>query len=263
MMQFNFGINWQNFSEHALDPEKLTHAEQSLHTLIGQDLHNKTFLDIGSGSGIFSIAAARLGAQRVVGFDISKESVAAARKNTQRFAPDARVEFFQQSILDNAVFQLGAFDIVYSWGVLHHTGQMWKAIDNALALVADDGIGVIALYNKHWSSPIWEKIKYLYNISPKIVKRIFIYLSFCAFFVLKFLTTFKNPLRRDRGMNFYYDVIDWLGGYPYEYASRKEVIDYVTQKGFRCINCIPIEQRKGSKVLNTGCNEFVFQRTTA
>ncbi|MBI4231650.1 class I SAM-dependent methyltransferase, partial [Candidatus Peregrinibacteria bacterium] len=207
MTNFNFGKNWQDYSDNALNKKKFYEASRSLEDLIGKEnIVGKTILDIGSGSGLFSIAAKELGASKVVGVDISKESVEAAQSNAERFNVNG-VVFQQKSILDSRIEELGKFDIVYSWGVLHHTGDMKKAIENATSLVAQNGLFVIAIYNRHWSSPLWSKIKHFYNVSPRFIQKVMIYMFVAVIFCAKFAVTKKNPLKNQRGMNFYYDVI--------------------------------------------------------
>ena len=63
------------------------------------------------------------------------------------------------------------------------------------------------------------------------------------------------PKKKSRGMDFYYDVIDWIGGYPYEYASIEEVDEIMSALGFKKVKLIPAN-------VPTGCNEFVFRRNT-
>lgn len=238
-IRFNFGNNWRDYSNSALMESNLKEAVDSLDNLVGKDLiSNKTFLDIGCGSGLFSIAAIKLGAKKVLGFDLSKESVDVSKQNTK-----------SECTPDN----IGKFDIVYSWGVLHHTGDIVGAILNSMNLVEDKGLLVIAIYNRHWSSPIWKRIKYIYNISPLFLQKIMIFVFYFIIIVTKFLVTFKNPLKLKRGMKFYYNVIDWVGGYPYEYATQEEIIQFCKHKNFNLIKTV----KAG---VPTGCNEFVFQK---
>jgi 2-polyprenyl-6-hydroxyphenyl methylase/3-demethylubiquinone-9 3-methyltransferase len=143
------------------------------------------------------------------------------------------------------------FDIVHAWGVLHHTGEMWKAIDICTEFVAPDGLLILSIYNRHWSSFSWKCIKWCYNISPQFVKWLMVKSFYLIIYVAKFLVTGKNPLKKERGMNFYYDIIDWLGGYPYEYASIAEICNYLETNNFTSISV------KKAKV-PTGCNEFHF-----
>jgi len=253
---FNFGTNWQQFSENSLDNLKFEEAFNSLDKLIGhKKIKGGSFLDIGCGSGIFAIAASLAGARKVIGIDISKESITASNSNKRRFADQNTIDFFHKSIFDDDILHLGQFDIVYSWGVLHHTGDMWKSIDIASQLVSPDSLFVIAIYNKHWSCGAWKVIKRFYSSAPRFIQRLMIYVFFVIIATAKLVVTRRNPFKKQkRGMSFYYDVIDWVGGYPYEYAYKDEVINHVEKSGFKCIKFV-------KPVVPTGCNEFVFLRT--
>jgi 2-polyprenyl-3-methyl-5-hydroxy-6-metoxy-1,4-benzoquinol methylase len=255
-LAFNFGENWQQFSQSTLDNLKFKEAYNSLDQLIGHEkIKGSSFLDIGCGSGIFAIAASLAGARKVIGIDISKESIEVSISNKKRFANQNTIDFFHKSVFDDDILQLGQFDIVYSWGVLHHTGDMWRSIDIASQLVSPNLLFVIAIYNKHWSCKIWKAIKRLYNIAPAIIQKLMIWLFFIIIAIAKLIVTRKNPFKKQkRGMSFYYDVIDWVGGYPYEYADKNEVINCVERLGFKCIKFV-------KPVVPTGCNEFVFLKT--
>ena len=251
--QFDFGANWQSFSANQLGSEELDSAVNSLTELIGVDyIQNKSFLDIGCGSGIFALAAKKLGATKVLGIDLSQKSIAASESNAQRFNV-SDVRFVCGSILDPTIIFEQKYDLVYSWGVLHHTGKMWQAIERAIDLTAQKGLLVIAIYNRHWTSPIWRAIKYLYNILPQVGKIIMLYIFWPIVYLAKLLVTKKNPQKKSRGMNFYYDLIDWLGGYPYEYAGPEQIIEFVTANNFSLVKFLPAE-------VPTGCHQYVFQR---
>jgi len=164
---FSFGENWRVFLER-LDDERIKIAEASLVEFLKlQDLRGKDFLDIGCGSGLFSLAAHNLGAKRVVSFDLDPLCVDCCNQLRSRANSSDNWEVYQGSILDETFLaRLGTFDIVYSWGVLHHTGRMWDAIDNAAALVSPGGYYYIALSNKilasnaptSWSHPFWTTV---------------------------------------------------------------------------------------------------------
>jgi len=253
---FNFGDNWQKFSDNSLDNLKFEQASNSINQLIGYDkIKGSTFLDIGCGSGIFAIAASLAGAKKVVGIDISKQSILASTNNKKKLAEKNTIDFLHKSIFDDDIAKLGLFDIVYSWGVLHHTGKMWEAIDAASRLVDDNSLFVIAIYNKHWSSRTWNLIKKFYNAAPTLIQKLMIWIFYAVIAIAKLIVTRKNPFKKKkRGMNFYYDVIDWVGGYPYEYAEKDEIVQHMEKLGFKCIKFVPAQ-------VPTGCNEFVLLKT--
>jgi len=252
-VKFNFGKNWLQYSQRALDEQKFVRAKDSLVNLLGKDyLKGKSFLDIGCGSGIFSLSAKQLGAEQVLGFDVSEESITAAKLNAKKFSAEG-VVFSQDSLLNKNILSLGKFDIAYSWGVLHHTGKMWESIDIASKLVAEGGLLVIAIYNKHWTSPLWKKIKLCYNLSPDFIQKMLVGAFYGVILLAKMVVTRKNPFKLKRGMTFYHNVIDWLGGYPYEYATIEEVVSFLQKQDFT-----PLKTIKAP--VPTGCNEFVFKK---
>ena len=262
-MQFDFGKNWKEFSEKALTPEKIQQARcdfQSLTT--GINIKDATFLDIGFGQGLTLLIAREMGA-KTVGCEINPLSSEVLEYNKKKFLQlkDWSISVVIGSILDSKIIDAlkkidflkgNLYDIVHSWGVLHHTGSMWEAIKITCGLVRPGGYLIISIYNRHWTSKIWLLIKWLYNKSPEMIKKLFVYSFFPIIYLAKFLVTGKKPTKSKRGMDFYFDIIDWLGGYPYEYATKDEVITYVESLGFRCLHCIPSH-------VPTGCNEFIFQ----
>ena len=82
---------------------------------------------------------------------------------------------------------------------------------------------MIAIYNRHWSSPVWKLVKWLYNKAGDFGQRVLIWIFMPIIFVAKWLVTLKIPFGMKRGMDFMHNVIDWVGGYPYEYASVDEM----------------------------------------
>ncbi len=170
--RFSFGDNWKEFLL-SINDERIKEAERDLKEMLGlESLDGLGFLDIGSGSGLHSLAANRLGA-RVFSFDYDPSSVWCTqflRDNHHSCDKEWSVE--RGSILDeNYVAKLGQFDIVYSWGVLHHTGNMWEAIEFVTRLVKPGGYIFIALYNDQGlMSNIWRFIKKSYNKLPRIVR---------------------------------------------------------------------------------------------
>ena len=243
--RFTFGNNWSGFLRQ-LNDERIAEARQSLRLMLGvKDLVGRSFLDIGSGSGLFSLAARQLGA-RVHSFDFDPDSVKCSQLMRQRFRPndtDWTVE--SGSVLDrNYLNHLGQFDVVYAWGVLHHTGQMWTAIENAISRVRPDGLLFLMIY-RDWGvkSQIWLRVKRFY--CSGFMGRWTVLATFIPYYVirgvLEDLVSLRNPLtryreyQRNRGMSKFYDWIDWLGGYPYEFATTAEVQAFCEQRGFLMI----------------------------
>ncbi len=261
--RFEFGANWQAFL-NCLNEERIAKAEESLIDNLGlATLNGLRFLDIGSGSGLFSLVARRLGAV-VYSFDYDKNSVECTKYLRQKFfSDDSKWIIEQGSVLDQKYMaSLGKFDIVYSWGVLHHTGEMWKAIDYACQSVKVNGHFYIAIYNDEaGASRRWKKVKRLYNNSGKLIRSVLIsytFLKVWSITMVKDLIHHKNLLKSwssynvHRGMSPWYDIIDWVGGYPFEVAKPDEIFNFLKDRGFR------LEKLK--TCIGPGCNEYVFKK---
>jgi 2-polyprenyl-6-hydroxyphenyl methylase/3-demethylubiquinone-9 3-methyltransferase len=264
--RFEFGSNWARFLE-VLNDERIVAAERALQDMLQMPrLDGLRFLDIGSGSGLSSLAARRLGAT-VHSFDYDPQSVACTSELRRRYFPsDPEWLVERASVLDaDKMRGLGRYDVVYSWGVLHHTGRMWDALANAALPVAPRGKLFIAIYNDTGSqSRRWHTIKRIYNALPRPARVPFA-VAVTLPGELKALagaTLRQRPAeylrlwtdyRSRRGMNRWHDILDWVGGYPYEFATPDEIFDFYRSRGFALT-------RMKCGGVGLGCNEFVFER---
>ena len=265
--RFEFGKNWSRFLT-VLDEERIRRAETSLQEMLRvEDLRGKRFLDIGSGSGLFSLAARRLGAA-VHSFDYDPQSVACAKELRRRYFPnDSSWTIEEGSALDQRYLEsLGQFDVVYSWGVLHHTGQMWQALEAVHPRVSAGGTLFIAIYNDMGAQSIrWRQIKKIYCSLPSALRPPFAFLVNLprdSKHVVKSLIKLRpqeyvymwTRYSERRGMSRWHDIVDWVGGYPYEYAKPQEIIEFFERRGFVLDN---LKRTNG-----IGCNEFVLRKLT-
>jgi 2-polyprenyl-3-methyl-5-hydroxy-6-metoxy-1,4-benzoquinol methylase len=262
--RFAFGKNWANFLKH-LNEDRIKEAEKSLQEKLAcERLDGKTFLDIGSGSGLFSLAAHRLGA-KVMSFDYDQDSVNCTQYLCEHYgSKDADWSVEQGSVLDQEFLKrFGQVDVLYSWGVLHHTGNMMKAFENVSSLVKDGGQLFISIYNDQGgASKRWTWIKRKYNHSGRLVRfGIEVYTFFRCWTISMFKDFLKsgNPFKSlmsygkdNRGMKLWCDLIDWVGGYPFEVAKPEVVFDFFVAHGFQL--------KKLKTCRSFSCNEFVFVR---
>jgi SAM-dependent methyltransferase len=243
--KFGFGKNWDEFVRRAFSEERVRIArEHILRFLELPDLKGKYFLDVGCGSGLSSRAALDAGAERIVSFDCDPDSVRTTERVRQMSGNPPNWTVLQGSVLDEPfVASLEPADIVYSWGVLHHTGRMWKAIENAAGLMRAGGLFYIALYTTTPKSDYWIRIKKKYNGSSAFRKRLMEARHILRHTIFPQLIHGRNPRRliknykSARGMSYFTDVKDWLGGWPYEDAKIEEVLRFCRERlGLELIN---------------------------
>jgi SAM-dependent methyltransferase len=262
--RFAFGANWKSFLQ-VVDETRVDAARRSLTGALGE-VSGRSFLDIGCGSGLFSLAAHQLGA-RVRSFDFDADSVGATAELRRRRAPDSGWVVEHGSVLDAQYLAgLGQFDVVYSWGVLHHTGDLWRAVEAAAGLVAPGGLLFVSVYNdQERASRMWRRVKRRYNGSGPVMRGLLVAGSSAYLARHRPVRAVAGVVRgrrpaaeaapavRARGMSARHDLIDWVGGYPFEVAKPEEVFRRVRPLGFELRH---LKTCGGG----LGCNEYVFQR---
>lgn len=262
--RFPFGENWVRFLS-LLNEQRIERAQRSLSEMLGvSNLAGKSFLDIGSGSGLFSLAARRLGA-RVHSFDFDPRSMGCTRELRRRFFHDDPLWTLEEgSVLDTEYLKgLGRFDVVYSWGVLHHTGSMWKALENVVPLVERGGQLFLAIYNDQGrTSAGWLLVKKAYNRVPEGLHWIVLWPALVRLWGPTLIRdsmrgrpfeTWRNYVEiGTRGMTPWRDLVDWVGGLPFEVAKPEQIFDFYRARGFQL-------QRLSTCGGGLGCNQYVFR----
>jgi 2-polyprenyl-6-hydroxyphenyl methylase/3-demethylubiquinone-9 3-methyltransferase len=263
LARFPFGENWARFADQ-IDDTRIAEAEASLRRLVGREsLEGLRFLDIGSGSGLHSLAAIRLGCAQVLAIDIDKDSVETTRRTLAGMDTDTPWACRQLSVFDLDAQEIGTFDVVYSWGVLHHTGAFHDATAAALRCLAPDGVAVIAVYRKTLLCGLWKVEKRWYTGASPGAQR-FARSVYIAARGLTMILRGRSPRRyirayphNNRGMDFYRDVHDWMGGYPYESVSPAEMENFMAARGHVLVRSFT--RRAGLGLFGSGNDEYVFK----
>jgi len=259
--RFQFGENWRDYSV-SVDEDDVTYAVDGLVALLPAEAWSgRTVADIGCGSGLHACAMHRLGVAELTATDFDGASVA----TTRQLLKDQTGESSDRIIVDDILAsRLGErkFDIVYSWGVLHHTGNMWGAIRNAASLVGESGHLAIAIYKKTPLCGFWAAEKRLFCRLPAVIQDGLSWI-FAGLLFLAYSAVGRRPARdygRQRGMRLWYDAKDWLGGFPYESAEPDNLAAFVEALGFETIKVINDGPPPLWGLLGSGCAEYLFRR---
>lgn len=259
---FAFGKNWADYAKK-ISEQQIDEAEKGLERLLGREaIRDRRFSDIGCGSGIHTLAALRLGASEALAVDIDPDSVATTQAVLKRWAPDMNWHTQTISVFDINPKDIGTFDIVYTWGVLHHTGDMKRAISCAAEMTKEGGLFAFALYRRTLFDLFWRWEKRWYaSASPKsqaLARNLYIALVRVGLWTKgRSFQEYVTSYSQNRGMVYENDVHDWLGGWPYETISPSEVEKVMHQLGFTLVSFFT---EKGIGILSNGCDEYVYQR---
>jgi SAM-dependent methyltransferase len=148
--------NWrENVDKFILDELQMTREQ----------IRGKRVLDAGCGQGRWSYGFIKLGAT-VRGIDTSVSAIKYANEHLKRTTPPAR--FCVLNVLDerqlSKVFNNAEFDIIWCWGVLHHTGDPEKGFDNLVKLLKPGGTIHLYLYGKKsFVNKFWRRV---FNVMP-------------------------------------------------------------------------------------------------
>jgi 2-polyprenyl-6-hydroxyphenyl methylase/3-demethylubiquinone-9 3-methyltransferase len=191
-----------------------------------------------------------------VSFDFDAESVACTKELRESYDPDGPWRVEQGSALDRTFLaSLGQYDVVYSWGVLHHTGALWDALDAVTALVAPAGLFWVALYNDQGrKSQAWAKLKKWYVSTGPIGKKVIHGTVGNALYARSAIGDKVRKRTRRRGMDRRRDIVDWIGGWPFEVSSREDVIAFYEERGLQLEKVNSVGRLGGN-------NEFLFRRS--
>lgn len=243
---------------------RISESKKKICQFLGKDnCEQKIALDLGAGSGICSLAMLQSGIEQVISVDLDLTCIELIKKLRDKSGFDEnRWKILPGSLIDDEFMStLPQGNLVYSWGVLHHTGDMWKAFDLACNKIAPGGFAYFAIYNetgrRFSGSRLWRRIKFIYNRSPFIV-RFGMEILYAARAIAGDIITGHNPYifiknyHKKRGMRWWVDIRDWLGGYPYEFAK----VDAVFNRGKN--HGLILENLRTPGGL--ACNEFLFRR---
>ncbi len=218
-----------------------------------EEVRDRSVLDAGCGTGIFSAIFANQGASRVTGIDISKGSLGTARGLKEKFGLDA-AEFLQQDMLE-LPFADASFDIVWAWGTVHHTTDPFRAIDQLIRVLKPGGALLLAVYTR-------TRLTFLHEIIRKILvrtpRRSWTFLSkVMAFFLTPVVFFFKKREKSRKGEKLEELILDWYFVPIRSYYRPEEIQEYLEGKGFAIEIFLPASGRFDST------SNFIFKARKA
>jgi 2-polyprenyl-6-hydroxyphenyl methylase/3-demethylubiquinone-9 3-methyltransferase len=220
---FSFGFNWESYVDMIMNEDIIERHKKDLDSIyksFNLDIRGLDVIDIGSGSGLSSVCFERLGAKSITSLDIDKHSYNATLLTKNKFGNgSSKWDVINKSVLDGIE---NKYDLVYSWGVLHHTGNMFQAINIASNAVRDGGYFHVALYIDGPTYLTHLKTKQKFASLDRDEK---------IDYLLNYLGGSGNDwfIPDNRGMMKFHDALDWLGGLPYEVCNPNDLFNMLNK----------------------------------
>ncbi len=234
-----FGWQWQEFNQ--LHADWATYEDQFLDWVAPLQpafFRDKIVLDAGCGMGRNTAVAARLGAQRVIGIDISA-SVEAAYQFTSQLPETAIV----QADLYQLPFK-SPFDVVFSIGVIHHLPNPPAGLKAIGKHVQPDGLLFAWVYgyeNNGWVRNIVTPIRE--RITARLPRRGLYILSYALTVLLRSILCTLYRTRPDTALSRrlpYYSYLYWLAQFNFRHTHHTivdhlgvPITHYVRKEDFR------------------------------
>ncbi|MFL5733738.1 MAG: class I SAM-dependent methyltransferase [Chloroflexia bacterium] len=191
--------------------------------------HYHRALDGGCGTGVCSLALSEM-ADEVVGFDLSSGSLGTARDLAKRLGK-TNIQFEQGSLL-NIPLASESFDLVWSWGVIHHTVDPIKALDELVRVLQPGGTLVLAVYLKTPLTFVHEAIRHVCLRIPRS-RRKPILRAFARLTRLAERVGFK-PRARNDNPTIESLIEDWYFVPEKHFFTIKEMRALFLQRGLTC-----------------------------
>ncbi|MFQ6082591.1 MAG: class I SAM-dependent methyltransferase [Candidatus Aminicenantia bacterium] len=213
------------------------------------EIVNRTILDAGCGTGIFTIIFANKGAKKVIGVDISEGSLNTGRELKEKFKL-SNVEFQKDDML-NLSFKENTFDIVWAWGTIHHTEDPYKAMEELIRVLKKDGIFFMALYKKTKLTFIHEIIRRVLIKTPR--KSWTILSKIMAFFLSPIVFLFKKREKSRKGEKLEELILDWYFVPIRHYFYPERIKSFLEKRNFIIEKFLPASGRFNST------SNFIFK----
>lgn len=221
------------YKDHWTDyPLELKGVLKHLEELFPEGVKGKRVLDGGSGSGMVSVAFALMGAD-VTGVDITPKCVENGYKRAEHYG--VKCKFINESLVTLDLSN-EHFDIIYSWGVLHHTEDARQSFFSLARHLREGGEIIVAVYLKTKISWFWNFARIFYQNAPTVFKTIFLNIGSVFLNIVDLFRKiiFNKERYMMRGTNNKEILNDWFGVPHRTFHSYNEVFKWFDENGLDC-----------------------------